>query len=104
MTSEVPPAPGFVFSEQTADANRYATLVDGRRLTVSIQRFDGDVDRGTATWTAYWEDEHRSGVHRAISGEVDFKHHVTSYDAERVIGEAARRVLAGLPGDQRPPS
>ena len=104
MTSDVPPAPGFVFSGQTSDANRYATMVDGRRLTVSIQRFDGDVDRGTATWTAYWEDEHQAGVTRTIAGEVDFKHHVTAYDAERVVGEAARRAPAGLPGDERQPS
>lgn len=104
MTAEVPPAPDFVFSEQTADAHRYATLVEGRRLTVSIQRFEDDVDRGTATWAAYWEDEHRAGVDRAITGTVDFKHHVTAYDAERVVHEAARRAPGALPGDWRPTS
>ncbi|HEX4904925.1 MAG TPA: hypothetical protein VFU93_05710 [Acidimicrobiales bacterium] len=104
MTADVPPEPDFVFSDETADANRYATLVDGRRLTVSIQRFDGDVDRGTATWTAYWEDEHRAGVERTLTGTVDFKHHVTAYDAERVVREAARRAPGALPGDQRPAS
>lgn len=99
--AQVPSAPDFVFSDQTDDANRYATLVDGRRLTVSIPRADGDVDRGTAVWSAYWEDEHQAGIDRAFHGEIDFRHHVTAYDAERVVREAAGRAPGSLPGVER---
>jgi hypothetical protein len=98
----VPEAPEWVFSDQTVDADRYATLVEGRRLTVSFPRADHDIDRGTAEWSAYWEDEHQAGVDRAFHGDISFKHHITAYDVGLVVPRAALRATASLPGIVRP--
>ena len=98
----IPEAPDFVFGEQTDDANRYATLVGGRRLTISFPRHHTETDPGRATWHAWWEDELRAGVTRAFDGEVAFKHHITTLDVEGVVRHAAAVAPAALPGIERP--
>jgi hypothetical protein len=73
--------PHWAYAEQTDDEDRYAADVAGRRLIIAFPRLHGDVDRGTATWRAYWEGE----PDRSFTGEVSFKHHITAHDVEGVV-------------------
>ena len=86
-------APDFVFHDQVPGANRYAAEIDGRRLIVSFPRYDDDVDRGTATWSACWEDD----PDRTFTGEVSFKHHITAHDVEGVMRIAVAVAPRALP-------
>jgi hypothetical protein len=86
----------FRFHDVEGDWNRYETIVDGRLLIVAFPRLE-HMDHGEATWHAYWEDEHRAGVERDFTGDMRFKHHITTYDVEPVIDFAAAVAPRALP-------
>ena len=84
------------FHEQDDDTSSWVAIVDGRRLIVSFPRLE-PMDYGQATWTAYWDDEHLAGVDRSFTGEVTYKHHLTTHDVEPVIKLAAAMAPRVLP-------